>query len=129
MKQKSSISATLDTLHVYSFSGDDGVFDQLPMKLKKNTEGVSNYLFLYLEKTPEINTRKCIFLQTTNRNVWHEPRDGCTKRQNKRSKINEPEIPPMELENPTTPESIDSASVQEDTLGRCTPKLIRSRLS
>ena len=49
---KRSISAKPDTLQVYSFIGAGGVSDQLPMKLMKSTKGVSNYLFLFLEKKP-----------------------------------------------------------------------------
>ena len=47
---KRSVSAKPDTLQVYSFNGAGGVFDQLPMKPKKNTKGVSIYPFLFLEK-------------------------------------------------------------------------------
>ena len=47
---KSSVSAKPDTLQVHSFSGAGGVSDQLPMKPKKSTKGVSNYLFLFLEE-------------------------------------------------------------------------------
>ena len=47
---KHSVSAKPDTLQVYSFSGAGGVSDQLPMKPKKNANGVSSYPFLFLEK-------------------------------------------------------------------------------
>ena len=50
---KNSIPAKPDSLQVYSFSGVGGVSDQLPMK-PKNNDGVSNYPFLFLEKTSEI---------------------------------------------------------------------------
>ena len=40
-------------MQVYSFSGDGGVSDQLPMNLKKNAKGVSIYPFLFLEKKPQ----------------------------------------------------------------------------
>ena len=45
-----SISPKLDTLQVYSFSGVGGLSDKLPIKTKKNDEGVSNYPFLFLKK-------------------------------------------------------------------------------
>ena len=35
---------------MYSFNGAGGVSNQLPMKLKKNTKGLSNYPFLFLAK-------------------------------------------------------------------------------
>ena len=57
---KNSISAKPDTLQAYSFSGVGGVSDQLPMKTRKNDKGVSNQPFLFLEKTPEIQIRKCL---------------------------------------------------------------------
>ena len=38
---KLSVSAKPDTLQVYSFSGAGGVSDQLPMKPKKNSKGIS----------------------------------------------------------------------------------------
>ena len=38
------------TLQVYSFSGADGVSDQLLRKPRKSAKGVSNYPFLFLEK-------------------------------------------------------------------------------
>ena len=47
---KNSILAKPDTLQVYSFSVVGGVSDQLPMKLKKNDKGVSNYPLFFLEK-------------------------------------------------------------------------------
>ena len=50
---KFSNSAKPDTMQVYSFSGAGGVYDQLPMKLKKNTKGVSNYHLLFLEKNTD----------------------------------------------------------------------------
>ena len=50
-----SVSAKPDTLQVYSFSGPGGVSDQLPMKPKKSTKGVSNYPFLFLEKKHQRN--------------------------------------------------------------------------
>ena len=49
-KSKDSVSAKPDTLQVSSSNGAGGVSDQLPMKPKKNTKGVSNYPFLFLEK-------------------------------------------------------------------------------
>ena len=51
---KNSVSAKPDTLQVYSFNGAGGVSDQLPMKPKKSNKGVSNYSFLFLEKTPTV---------------------------------------------------------------------------
>ena len=55
---KRSILAKPDTLQVYSFSGAGGVYDQLPMKTKKNTKGFSNDPFLFLEKnTNEVNLK------------------------------------------------------------------------
>ena len=45
-----SVLAKPDTLKLNSFNGAGGVSDQLPMKPKKNTKGVSNYSFLFLEK-------------------------------------------------------------------------------
>ena len=47
---KGSVLAKPDTLQVYSFNGTGGVSDQLPIKPKKNTERVSSYPFLFLEK-------------------------------------------------------------------------------
>ena len=47
---ENSISAKPDTLQVYAFSGAGGVSGQLPIKLKKNDKGVSNYPFLFLER-------------------------------------------------------------------------------
>ena len=55
-----SLSAKPDTLQVYSFSGVGGVSDQLPMKTRKNDKGVSNQPFLFLEKKPEVQIRKCL---------------------------------------------------------------------
>ena len=52
---KDSFSAKPDTLQVYSFNGAGGVSNQLPMKPKTNTKGVSNNPFLFLEKkTPTV---------------------------------------------------------------------------
>ena len=47
---KGSVLAKPDTLRAYSFNGAGGVSEQLPMKPKKSAKGVSNYLFLFLEK-------------------------------------------------------------------------------
>ena len=47
---KRSVSAKLDTLQVYSFNGAGGVSEQLPMKPKKSSKGVSNCPYLFLEK-------------------------------------------------------------------------------
>ena len=47
---KDSVLAKPDTFQVYSVNGAGGVSDQLPMKPKKNTKGVSSYPFLILEK-------------------------------------------------------------------------------
>ena len=47
---KDSVLSKPDTLQVYSFNGAGGVSDQLPMKPKKTTKGVSSYPFLFLEK-------------------------------------------------------------------------------
>ena len=44
------ISAEPDTLQVYSFNGDGGVSDQLPMEQKEGSKGVSNYPFPFYEK-------------------------------------------------------------------------------
>ena len=47
----SSISAKPDTLQVYSFHGEGGQTDLLPMKAKrKTTKGVSSYPFYFFEK-------------------------------------------------------------------------------
>ena len=51
---KRSVSAKPDTLQVYSFSGAGGVSDQLPMKPKKNSKGVS-CPFFFLEKKHQQN--------------------------------------------------------------------------
>ena len=51
---KRSVSAKPDTLQVYSFSGAGGVSDQLPMKPKKNSKGVS-CPFFFLEKKHQRN--------------------------------------------------------------------------
>ena len=40
---KRSVLAKPDTLQVFSFGGAGGVSNQLPMKPKKSTKGVSNY--------------------------------------------------------------------------------------
>ena len=48
---KNFISAKPDTLQVNSFSGVGGVSDQLPLKAKKNEEGVSNYPFIFFKET------------------------------------------------------------------------------
>ena len=47
---KDSVLAKPDILQVYSINGAGGVSDQLSMKPKKNTRGVSSYPFLFLEK-------------------------------------------------------------------------------
>ena len=52
---KRSVLAKPDTLQVYSFSGAGGVSNQLPMKPKKNTKGVSNYPYSFLEKKHQRN--------------------------------------------------------------------------
>ena len=49
-------SAKLDTLQVYSFHGAGGASDQLSMKQKKVSKGLSNYPFQFLEK--KVNKRK-----------------------------------------------------------------------
>ena len=51
---KRSVSAKPDTLQVYSFSGAGGASDQLPMKPKKNSKGVS-CPFFFLEKKHQRN--------------------------------------------------------------------------
>ena len=47
---KKCISAKPDSLQVYSFNGAGGVSDQIPMKQRKGSKGVRNYLFLFHEK-------------------------------------------------------------------------------
>ena len=44
---KNSILAKPDTLQVYSFNGAGGASDQLTMKQKQGTKGVSNYPFVF----------------------------------------------------------------------------------
>ena len=58
---KNVISTKPDTLQVYSFNGAGGVSDQLLMKQKKGTKGVSNYPFTFLEKKYETKTLRTIF--------------------------------------------------------------------
>ena len=50
MDNKNSISAKPDNLQVYSFNAAGGLSDQLPMKQKKGTKGVSNYPLTFFEK-------------------------------------------------------------------------------
>ena len=57
-----SALAKPDNLQVYSFNGAGGVSDQLPMKPKKNTKGVSNYPFSFLEKNINITNSKALIL-------------------------------------------------------------------
>ena len=52
---KRSISAKPHTSQVDSFSGAGGVSDQLPMQPKKSAKGVSNCLYLFLEKKHQRN--------------------------------------------------------------------------
>ena len=57
-----SVLAKPDTLQVYSFNGAGGVSDQLPMKPEKNTKGVCNYPFLFLEKNINVVNSKALIL-------------------------------------------------------------------
>ena len=61
-----SVLAKPDTLQVYSFNGAGGVSHQLPMKSKKNTKGVSNYPFLFLEKNINVTNSKALIPKNHN---------------------------------------------------------------
>ena len=50
-------SAKPDTLQVYSFYGDGGASDQLLMKQKKRSKGISNYPFQFLENNEQTEIR------------------------------------------------------------------------
>ena len=54
---KTCISAKPDAIQVYSFNGAGGVSDQLPMKQKKGSKGVSNFPFFFHEKNSKTKFR------------------------------------------------------------------------
>ena len=71
---KTCILAKPDTVQVYSFNGAGGVSDQLAMKQKKGTKGVSNYPFYFYEKKitkPKFDSANTDKIQTAKSGTVH----------------------------------------------------------